>query len=158
MLFRSDVPAINPNDHSEMLNPYVLPGFRADPPNYMTMGLKHVDHAKWLIIENMYMKFYEARRKLLSKKRSEVVQVTPEAEEACEELMREVVRFLTEMYSDFFEIIEKHGAKMIWNKLANEQMRIEKPWICHPLEMCARLAMEDFNVLEKSEFTGEHRL
>ncbi|KAF2749515.1 hypothetical protein M011DRAFT_475597 [Sporormia fimetaria CBS 119925] len=143
---------------------YKKSGFRNSPStgNYMTMGLRKLDlHREWLVVEDTaaYAALMSARATLLPRKRAEVIVVEREAEEACEELLNSVFTFLTTRYPNFFEILEKYaGVKVIRNKKTNEEYRIHKPWSCHPLELCARLACEDFNVLAKSEFTGEHRL
>jgi hypothetical protein len=144
---------------------YKHPSFRKEPGNYMTMGLKKIDVAKdWLVIDPTYVQFWEARKILLAEKKEEVVRVMsePDAVEACEELLKEVVEFLTSRYPEQFVVEERGGwgnvKKVVVNKIVNEEFPIQKPWTHHPLEVCARLAMEDFNVLQKSEFTGEHRL
>lgn len=159
-----DVPVINPSVYEslqplERLRPLEPPAFRENPGKYMTMGLVKLDMDEWLTVDNTYQKFYDARAKLLDRKRAEVLQVLPEAEEACEELMWEVVEFLTKKYPELFEVYEIYpGKPVIKNKCVGEEFRLHRPWERHPLEICARLAMEDFNVLARSEFTGQHRL
>lgn len=163
-----NVPAINPNDPND---PVLLaqlreerevktPGSRKEPGKYMTMGLKKLDWSQWLVVDDTYLQFHAARTRLLAQKKVEVVQVVAEreAEEACAELLREVVAFLTTMYPEHFQLEEKNGVKVVRNAFTGEEHRVQMPWKKHPLEICARLAMEDFNLLMKSEFTGEHRL
>lgn len=164
-----NVPAINPNDPND---PALLqqlresreihsPGFRKDPGKYMTMGLKKLDMSQWLVVDDTYLQFHAARTRLLARKKGEVVQGVAEREavEACEELLREVVAFLTTTYGEYFRLETRgDGAKYVRNGWTGEAFRVQRPWEMHPLEVCARLAMEDFNLLVKSEFTGEHRL
>jgi hypothetical protein len=164
-----DVPAINPNDPND---PVLLeqlreereartPGFRKDPGKYMTMGLKKLEWSQWLVVDDTYLQFHAARTRLLARKKVEAIQVVAEreAEEACAELLREVVAFLTTMYPEHFQLVKSGlGVKVVRNGFTGEEFRVQQPWEMHPLEMCARLALEDFNLLMKSEFTGEHRL
>lgn len=135
------------------------PKFRENPRNYRTMGLRTLDLANWLSIDSSYPSFYAARAQILEEKKDEALQVTSEAEDACEELMRMVVGFLVDEYPSQFEIVEEmFGVKSVRNKIVGETFRLSRPYDVHPLELCARLAIEDFNILVKSDFTGEHRL
>jgi hypothetical protein len=150
-----DVPEVDPTQY---LMPDPAPRFRPRT-NYMTMGLRKLDSSSWLRVDNTYREFYDARSTLLFNRRAEVVQVLPEGEDGCEELMREVVDFLTDTYPQLFEIVERvPGRPVVRNKTAQEELALTRPYDCHPLEMCARLAMEDFNILTKSKFTGQHNL
>ncbi|ORY13866.1 hypothetical protein BCR34DRAFT_599636 [Clohesyomyces aquaticus] len=145
-------------------DPYPHPEFRDDPGPYMRMGLKRLDQENWLTVDHTYQKWYEARKEILKNLKEEVLQTVPEncepgVEAACAELMWQVVGFLTERYPKYFEIVEgKYGAKSVRNRLVGEEFRLMKPWDVEPLEVCARLAMEDFNLLRQSEFTGRHHL
>ncbi|KAF2271862.1 uncharacterized protein EI97DRAFT_427448 [Westerdykella ornata] len=156
-----DIPEIDPTLFSNG-NEYKLPPFRSDPPkNYMTMGLQKLDPSTWLLVDETYTSFFAARSHLLATKRPEVICTVsgPEVEAACEELLREVVGFLTEAYPDKFDVVERsRGVKVVRNRIVGEEFRLQKPWDRHPLEVCARLAMEDFNILQRSNSTGEHRL
>ncbi|KAF2799708.1 hypothetical protein K505DRAFT_230533 [Melanomma pulvis-pyrius CBS 109.77] len=145
-------------DHVAAREPKPHRSFRAEPPSYMQMGLQKLDIGKWLTVDNTYREFHEARLELLETKKNEVLQVSAEGEAACEELMWEVVNFLTETHPALYEILESGRGRRIWNKFVNEEYALERPWDIHPLEVCARLAMEDFNVLAKSEFSGQHHL
>lgn len=153
-----EFPGVPFADHVAALEPEPHPSFRAEPPNYMQMGLQKLNMSKWLTVDNTYKEFHEARLELLETKKNEVLQVSAEGEAACEELMWEVVNFLTETYPALYEILESGRGRRIWNKFVNEEYALEKPWDIHPLEVCARLAMEDFNILAKSEFSGQHHL
>jgi len=88
-----------------------------------------------------------------------VLQYAPSTEKACEELLGLVAEFLTKRYPDQFSIEQKKSKyKSVLNKNTSEHFSLEpKDEALHPLEACARLAMEDFNILIKDNF-GEHRL
>ncbi|KAF1994552.1 hypothetical protein P154DRAFT_447319, partial [Amniculicola lignicola CBS 123094] len=135
------------------------PPFRKDPPkDYMQMGLKKIDAPDWLVIDDTYQDFYSARAKLLRQKKNEVIQIGPEGEDACEELLEMVVGHLVEQWPDYFEVSFKKGVKYVQNKIMNETFTLAKPYTVDPLEICARLAMEDFNLLLYSPFLKEHLL
>jgi hypothetical protein len=88
-----------------------------------------------------------------------VLQVNDKAEQACEELMHEAVDFLVHAYPQFFEVLERgRGRVVVVNKMTDERFELHRPWSVHLLEVCARLAMEDFNILMKSELTGQDYL
>jgi hypothetical protein len=151
----ADMPAGSPR----LPAPPSPPRFKEKPGKYMTMGLRKSDKDEWLFIDDTYQLFWKARDELLQTKKEKVSAVLPEAEEACVELMREVVAFLTTKYPEYFSIVERRpGFKVVRNKIVHEEFALTEPWDVHPLEMCARLAMEDFNVLGKSDLTGQHYL
>ncbi|KAF2735688.1 hypothetical protein EJ04DRAFT_434636 [Polyplosphaeria fusca] len=140
------------------IEPYSYTTFRSKPPNYMTMGLKKLDEKAWLTIDKTYFDFFAARKALLAMHPDEVIQVTPDGEEACEELLDEVVSFLTDKYPKHFDVFERDGRKYIRNRIIKEEFSLQKPYDAHPLEICARLAMEDFSILQRSEFSSQHYL
>lgn len=136
-----------------------VPNIRSRPENYRTLGLKKLDVDNWLVVDSMYTELHRARAKLLAEKKEEVIQVTHDGEEACEELMWQVVLFLTQRFPGIFEITHYgNGKKVVRNKIMREGFALQRPWDVHPLEVCARLAMEDFSIWKKGEFTGEHYL
>jgi hypothetical protein len=155
------VPEIDPKKYDSVKNltPYTLPRFRSKPPSYMQMGLKKLDAENWLKIDHTYKEFHAARAELLMRHHDEVIQIVEEGEIACVELMRDVVSFITRRYPNIFEVFERFSiGKAVRNKKTGEEFSMQKPWDVHPLEMCARLTMEDFNILKKSDFSGEHYL
>ncbi|KAF2864903.1 hypothetical protein BDV95DRAFT_600102 [Massariosphaeria phaeospora] len=154
----SEFPDVPLADHLRAIEPHPDPPFRAGLVNYMTMGLRKLVIDNWLTVDNTYKQYHEARIELLHKCNAEVIQVLPEAEPACEELMREVVDFLVKKYPRFFKIVIRSGVRKIRNELVQEEYSLQRPFDCQPLEVCARLAMEDFSILKKSDFTQGHHL
>jgi len=135
-------------------------GSGVNTPSYVQMGLHKLDPKTWLTVDNTYADFHAARSELLEYRKEEVLRVSPEGEQACKELMKEVVDFLVKTYPQYFEIVGMNGTKgkKVKNKIIGEEFALQCPFDVHPLEMCARLAMEDFNILMKSELTGKHIL
>lgn len=153
-----DIPfAITPVEvkHSTL----VPPGIRRIPStNYRSLGLKRLNQSEWLTIDDTYKDFHLARDFLLSKKNIECIQVKRDGEAACEELLQEIVKFLMTRYPESFSIKMVNRRKHVRNEITQEEWSLVRPFDCHPLEVCARLAMEDFNILLKGEFTQQYYL
>lgn len=97
-------------------------------------------------------------RLLLTKKNAECIQIKRDGEDACEELLREIVKSLVSKYPESFSIKTVNRRKHVRNEMTKEEWSLVRPFDCHPLEVCARLAMEDFNILLKGEFTQQYYL
>ncbi|KAF1914518.1 hypothetical protein BDU57DRAFT_596475 [Ampelomyces quisqualis] len=121
---------------------------------YLQLGLQKVNNmSQWLKIDNTYVELHEARASLLDCKASACVQVGRDGEAACEELLDVVVRHLCRHFPDRFSITMKHRRSHVRNELTGQEYALVKPFECHPLEICARLAIEDFSVWVQDEFT-----
>jgi hypothetical protein len=135
------------------------PGLNRRPSaKYKSVGLKKVGVNEWLTIDAAYKYIHAARDYLLAKKNAECVQFKRDGEAACEELLHEMVKSLVSKYPESFSIKTVNRRKHICNETTKEEWSLVRPFDCHPLEVCARLAMEDFNVLVKGEFTQQHYL
>ncbi|KAJ4315988.1 hypothetical protein N0V94_005680 [Neodidymelliopsis sp. IMI 364377] len=153
-----DIPlAITPVGASQdMLAPS---GVRHTPSaNYKYMGLKKVDQHDWLVVDDTYKDYHCARDSVLSTKNAECIQVTRDGEDASEELLQEISEYLVSRYPGSFEMKMINRRKHIRNKETKEEWSLVRPFDCHPLELCARLGMEDFNVLVKGDFTQQYYL
>jgi hypothetical protein len=126
----------------------------SETKSYLQLGLHKVNNmGKWLTIDNSYIKHHEARISLLETKQAECVQVKRDGEVACEELMNQMVQHLCIKYPDHFTMKTKGRRKYVRNELASEEHSIVRPFEYHPLEICARLAAEDFNIFVKNSFS-----
>lgn len=116
------------------------------------LGVEEVDRKLWLDI-NMrhYLDMHAARKSLLSDKRDECIHTMPEASAACEDLLADVVEFLVENYPEHFTLEEDDGRMSIRNKITKEVFSVKGPLEMNPLEICARLAVEDFHVFMRDE-------
>jgi hypothetical protein len=126
--------------------------------NNHTLGLREQAFNEWLTVDTTHTKLNEARDWLLVKKNAECIQVTREGEAACEELLQEVASFLVEAYPMQYRFKNVFGRKQIRNEVTREEYALVRPFDCHPLEVCARLVNEDFNILAKGEFTQQYYL
>lgn len=122
------------------------------------LGLEERECKDWLVVDESYVQMHSERGLLLAEKKAECVQVRREGEAACEELLREVAAFLVARYPGSFRYEMVGGRTCIRNEVTKEGFLLVRPFDCHPLEACARLAMEDFNVLVRGEFTGRYYL
>lgn len=133
--------------------PYKLPPLRMERSQQMAMGFKLLDNSNWLTIDSNYLHEHLIRRNSLRDCYSNVIQCLPGSEQACQETLDLVVNFLTARYKHYFTVKESQ----IRNHLTNETHLVGTQ--CpHPLEIAARLAMEDFNIMMKNSESGEYRL
>lgn len=86
------------------------------------------------------------------------MQIKGDGEDACEELLHEVVKSLVSMCPEAFSIKTVNRRKHVRNEITKKEWPLVRPFDCHPLEVCARLAVEDFNILVKGEFTQQYYL
>jgi hypothetical protein len=121
---------------------------------YLQLGLrKHNSTGHWLTIDITYLEQHEARASLIDQKLTECIQVKPEGEAACEELLATVAQNLCIKMPDHFSTKMKHHRKHIRNDLICEEYTLARPFDRHPLEICARIVTEDFHIFIKDEFT-----
>jgi hypothetical protein len=117
------------------------------------LGLAPTNRRDWLTIDKHYIEYHAARTHLLSRNRPSCIHVTPEGEPVCRELLQEVTSFLVETHPNTFRFRTKHRRKHILNELTREDFEVEQLLERHPLEVCARLCAEDFQIWGKSEST-----
>lgn len=121
---------------------------------YLDLGLSKVTHlSNWLTVDNKYFEMHEARVSILTKNRKDCIHVHTDGEAACEELLNQIVQHLCQKYSQSFSTKVRNRRNHVINDLMGEEYSIVRPFEHHPLELCARLAVEDFNIFSKNEFT-----
>ncbi|CAG8958716.1 hypothetical protein HYFRA_00011559 [Hymenoscyphus fraxineus] len=136
--------------------PYVFPALTPKTAAKTSMGLKRLEASNWLPIDSHYHPEHDIRTALLSTNHPNVVQCLPGSEAACQEVLDLVTDFLLSRYPKDFTVSTSSSGRIIHNHLTNESFHIDNS--PNPLEIAARLAMEDFNILMKSEETGDHHL
>jgi hypothetical protein len=120
---------------------------------YVELGLRQIRLNEWLIVDNSYLELHEARMSLLNEKPQECIQVRRDGEAACQELMDVVTHELAIKYPERFTVKTGYGTKKICNEYTGKHNSLLRPLDCLPLEVCARLAVEDFNIFVKDDFT-----
>jgi len=113
----------------------------------------HIPYAHWLTIPLHYMSQHTARSQLLARNRAACIQVLPDAQAACRELMLEVCDFLVERFPQQFAFQKKMGRRYIRNEATMEDFLLEAPWRVDPMEVVARLTGEDWCIWGRSEST-----
>ncbi|KAM5454549.1 hypothetical protein McanCB56680_000632 [Microsporum canis] len=127
---------------------------REKPKYRITMGLKRMDKAGWLVVDDTYTARHEVRASLFNTRNREVSQCLPEAKGACSEALKEVSSFLCKTHPGMFELKESTSGTVVRNKRMGEEFPLENGSI-PPLEAAARLAMEDMTILLKND-NGDH--
>lgn len=121
------------------------------------MGLKRLDHSNWLTLDSSYLSEHSQRIALLATRHADVVQCLPGSQDSCYEVLNLVTSFLSTRFPQHFSIIHTSSGEYIKNQLTGETFAIGEK--CKdPLEVAAKLSMEDFNVLVKNKETGEYHL
>ncbi|OAL71957.1 hypothetical protein A7D00_3989 [Trichophyton violaceum] len=144
-----------PHSSASSEGPVSSPAPVREKPKYrITMGLKRMDKAGWLIVDENYSARHQVRANLFNNRNREVSQCLPEAKDACDEALKEVSSFLCRTYPDMFELKESASGTIVRNKLMGEEFPLENSTIS-PLEAAARLAMEDMTILLKND-SGDH--
>ncbi|KAL6707516.1 hypothetical protein ACN47E_004086 [Coniothyrium glycines] len=121
--------------------------------DHLRLGLSMVDREDWLRIDNAYIEYHSMRDSILARAQPECIQFLREADDACEELLQEVVDFLVTKYPEHFSVRKRQRRRYIRNELTQEDFSLDRPHEHHPLEICARLATEDFQILTRGDFT-----
>jgi hypothetical protein len=146
------------NDINRMA-PYPAQPIKGRDRYRVMMDVRKLDVENWLTLDKNYMDEHVVRSQLLAREKQKVLQCLPESYEACLEALEEVVEFLTQRFSNMFDM-KRHGEETtVYNKVTgetfvfgggrNEQM--------DPLEIAVRLTMEDLSILMKNE-DGEYYL
>ncbi|KAI6714003.1 hypothetical protein JHW43_003433 [Diplocarpon mali] len=139
------------------VQPYQFPPLKEKTSTRMAMGLKRLDESNWLTLDSAYLPEHSLRQQLLSTAKPNVVQCLPGSDAACMELLQTVTSFLSSRFPQHFAIISSPSGPKIINHLTDEVYPIG-PSCPNPLEVAAKLAMEDFNILVRHPETGEYHL
>ncbi|CZT04977.1 uncharacterized protein RAG0_11219 [Rhynchosporium agropyri] len=139
------------------VKPYQFPALKERTHSKVTMGLKRLDESNWLTLDSNYLPEHAIRQGLLSTCRANVIECLPGSEAACHEVLNIVASFLSTRFPQHFAIISSPSGPKIINHLTDEVYPIGQS--CpNPLEVAAKLSMEDFNILLKHPETGEYHL
>jgi Protein of unknown function (DUF3445) len=143
---------------SQDVNPYRFPPLRERTSTKMAMGLKRLDESNWLTLDSKYLPEHFLRCSLLCTHRPQVIQCLPGSHQVCYEVLTLVTSFLSSRFPQHFTLVAMPSGPAIHNHLTNEIFLIGEENCPNPLEIAAKLAMEDFNVLIKNPETGEYEL
>lgn len=148
------------DDETKLLQdvaPYSFPPLKERTSTKMAMGLKRLDASNWLTLDSSYLPEHTLRSHLLAPQAPKVLQCLPGSEEACYEVLETVSTFLSTRFPQHFTITKSVSGPMIQNNLNSELLPCGRN-AQNPLEIAARLAMEDFNILMKNPESGDYDL
>src|SRR4051812_28056363 len=100
----------------------------------------------WLFLDNLYEEEQKFRSDLIKNHRKGVWQTRPRSDEAVEETLEYIVKFLVKRYPQYFQH-PKGQPNYIHNLITNKTFKIVAPYETPPLEVAAQLIMEDINLL-----------
>ncbi|KAF2672707.1 hypothetical protein BT63DRAFT_450733 [Microthyrium microscopicum] len=145
---------------------YALPQYNLQPlsANQSSLSIRprELDIDNWLPIDWSYLAFHSTRKRSLDQKKDSAIQYRngnepdPVVDAACRNTLELVIEHLTTLYPQFFKL----SGNIISNLLTGESFDIDNGAM-RPLEIAARLANEDFNILlpiEKEESEVVHQL
>jgi hypothetical protein len=136
--------------------PAASPAGASKPRFHLTMGLRGFGQEGWLTIDDNYVREHEVKLRLLATRGNSVFGCLPAAEPACGEVLEMVVECLTGQYPQLFRLSAE--GEYIEAVRTNETYGLGRSSRrMHPLEIAARLAMEDLNVLAKGK-NDQHEL
>lgn len=142
--------------------PYPQPAFSTSRKFARTMGTKNLDAENWLTLDHQYPKYHKIRAQILETHPNETIQMLKGSEDACKELFHKVTSYLLERYPEQFQLKRSLDGKWAIHNLTTK----EKEYFYTdsldtrftPLEMCAKLTQDDFNILMQDPKDGQHKL
>ena len=128
------------------------------PRYHLKMGLRLSRGQPWINLDENWLMEHNARRKILDNPKNVVIRCLPGSELACEEVMMQVVKDLVTREPMKFRRYNDRAVDRVEIVETGETFIIASPFgRLRPLEIAARLAMEDFNILKMGS-DGQHRL
>lgn len=126
----------------------------------MAMGIRKLDLKDWLRIDESFSSEHRIRSELLTRKKDMVLQCVSGSEDSCIETLEVVVEYQTENFPGTFRRTKSlSGCDQVLVVETGEVLNMNPPFnSLSPLELAARLAMEDLNILSRDGYTGEHHL
>jgi len=119
-------------------------------------ALKEVPLQKWLHYDSRTSAPYSAARAHILSTQPSSIHILPSGESACHTLLSLVINHLTTTYPETFTLTsDRSGNTLIKNHDSRQEYHTSPPYNgIHPLEICARLCTEDFNILLRSPFSN----
>jgi hypothetical protein len=115
-----------------------------DGPYRMAMGLQPLAAADWIEIDEYFGAQLAEKRRLLAAHHDEIVIALPGAMDAAVELLALLSAHLCAIHGDRFH---RDGGDIV-NRATGERWTVDAP-DRHPVELCGRLAQEDFCLLAR---------
>ena len=123
--------------------PFAGGGFR------LSMGLMPLAEAQWLEFDGDVAAQLSEKRELLASRHGDVFAALPECAAAARELLDLMARHLPLHHPRLFA----RDDAVLTNRVTGEAWHVERPAL-HPLDLCGRLAQEDFCLLRERVLVG----
>jgi dimethylamine monooxygenase subunit A len=117
-----------------------------DGPWRLAMGIKALDLAAWIEIDESFVDQLAERRRLLAERRAEVLAALPESRAGQQELLELLLDHLPRRFPAHFR---RRGSR-IENRATGETFDLEA-WAEAPLELAGRLVQEDLCLMQRGE-------
>jgi dimethylamine monooxygenase subunit A len=117
-----------------------------DGPWRLAMGIKALDPAAWIEIDESFTGQLAERRRLLAERRAEVLAALPESRAGQQELLELLLSHLPERFPEHFR---RRGGR-IENRATGERFDVAA-FAGAPLELAGRLVQEDLCVMQRGE-------
>jgi hypothetical protein len=117
-----------------------------DGPWRLAMGIKALDLAEWIEIDQRFTAQLAERRRLLAERRAEVLAALPESAPGQQETLELLLDHLPERFPAHY----RRGDGRIENRTTGERFAIEA-WADAPLALAGRLIQEDLCLMRRGE-------
>jgi hypothetical protein len=130
-----------------------MPRYRPflDGPWRLAMGIKALDPAEWIEIDQRFAAQLDARRRLLDERRSEVLAGLPESGPGQRELLALLLDHLPRRFPEHYRRVDGR----IENRITGDRF-VVAAYEDAPLELAGRLVQEDLCLMQRGE--GGYRL
>jgi hypothetical protein len=118
--------------------------FRHGPKYNVTMGLRSLNHADWIEMDNQYPKFHADKARRIAERGAQCSRTDPEALAAAYELLDELADYLPARYPSVFRRTTT-GIDNLWSGESFDTT--ERPLREDPITICARLVQDDLAVM-----------
>ncbi|KAH6670908.1 hypothetical protein F5X68DRAFT_175457 [Plectosphaerella plurivora] len=142
--FRTPRPPPYPDFSFTDTKPLPYRAFRYGPKYNVTMGLRALDHADWIEMDNQYPKFHADKARRLADRGAQISRTDPEAYAAAYELLDELTEYLPARYPSVF-CRTANGIDNLWS--GESFNTTERPLKEDPITICARLIQDDLAIM-----------
>jgi dimethylamine monooxygenase subunit A len=117
-----------------------------DGPWRLAMGIKALDLAEWIEMDERFAQQLDQRRALLEERRGEVLAALPESAAGQRELLELLLDHLPRRFAEHYELFDGGIA----NRTTGERFALAA-WEDAPLELAGRLVQEDLCLMQRDE-------
>ena len=120
-----------------------------DPPYRMRMGLRPLDHADWVLIDDDFAANLAEKERLLAERHGEVFAAMPEAEAGGREVLERLAAHLVRRFPNLYR---SDGATLV--RLTDDRTFDLDQTAIHSLDLAGRLVQEDLCLLRDGVLVG----